>query len=107
LTEEPGSIEQKLAFVKFVSLYEQVSMTVLGSAKRDRKIKMQALVIFKGKKDTVLYHGELLDTQNTSVHGDGSGLYTFLRHNSSLPPRIVTVTRIFLLFLFYIDTSRL
>jgi len=100
LTEESGSIEQNLAFVKFVSLYEQISMTILGSARQDRKIKTQALVIFRGKKDTVLYHGELLDTQNTSAHGDGNGLCTFLRHHSSLPPRIVTVTRIFLLFFF-------
>jgi len=76
-------------------------MTILGSARQDRKIKTQALVIFRGKKDTVLYHGELLDTQNTSAHGDGNGLCTFLRHHSSLPPRIVTITRIFLLFLFW------
>jgi len=83
-------------------------MTILGSAKQDRKIKTQALVIFEGKKDTVVYHGELLDTQTTSVHGDGNGLSgTFLRHHSSLPPRIVIVTKIFLLFLFHIDTPRL
>jgi len=42
-------------------------MTILGSAKQDRKIKTQALVIFEGKKDTVVYHGELLDSNANYV----------------------------------------
>jgi len=81
-------------------------MTILGSAKQDRKIKTHPLVILTGKKDTVLYHGELLDSCWIRNPWRWQVMDSQV-HSSSLPPRIVTVTKIFLLFLFHVDTSRL